>query len=271
MHLKNSFTLSLAAFLAALFLTAAIPGYAVAQSDEVPPIEQFEDDSEFDEFEDFDELENEYSTEPLVADPLQGFNNAMFQFNDVMYHYVAKPMAKGYDWLVPVGPRQMVRNFFTNMLYPVRLVNNLLQGKFDAAYMETSMFIMNTTWGVLGFFDVTSTMKRNWEPEKPTADGFGQSLGKAGMGHGIYIVWPVVGPSSLRESVGWLVDAQLDPLTYGNLSFLEFGLVRSFKNLNNLSLELVGNEYEVMTEGAIDPYAAVRNAYIRFRAKKVEE
>lgn len=219
---------------------------------------------------DFDD--DEYAdTGNLVADPISGFNLVMFHFNDAMYHGVFKPIATGYAWAVPTKPRQWVRNFFTNMLYPVRFVNNILQGKFDAAYMETSKFIANTSWGLLGFADVTADMKRNWEPERPTADGLGQTLGKAGIGHGIYIVWPFLGPSSIRESVGWVGDAYLDPLTYGRFTFMEFLAIRAYKNVNTLSLQLKGNEYETLTEGAIDKYAAVRNAYIRFRAKKVKE
>jgi phospholipid-binding lipoprotein MlaA len=221
---------------------------------------------------DFDDFDDEYSdTGNLVADPLKGWNTVWFYFNDAMYHGVFKPVAKGYAWAIPAKPRQWVRNFFTNMLFPVRFVNDILQGKFDAAYMETSKFIANTSWGLLGFVDVTADMKRNWEPERPTADGFGQTLGKAGIGHGIYLVWPFLGPSSIRESVGWVADAYLDPLTYGDLSFIEFLAIRAYKNVNQLSLELKGNEYETLTEGAIDKYAAVRNAYIRFRAKKVKE
>ncbi|QGY39948.1 VacJ family lipoprotein [Pseudodesulfovibrio cashew] len=216
--------------------------------------------------------DDEYADQgPLVADPLYGFNLVMFHFNDAMYHGVFKPIAKGYAWAVPEKPRQWVRNFFTNLLFPVRFVNDLLQGKFDAAYMETSKFIANTAFGALGLADVTSGMKRNWEPERPTADGFGQTLGKAGIGHGVYLVWPIIGPSSIRESVGWVADAYLDPITYGKFTFIEFAAIRTYKNLNDLSLQLTGNEYEAITEGAVDKYAAVRDAYIRFRAKKVEE
>lgn len=270
MHIWNVHSkLFIAALLTILFLIGGTADFASAQTSDAPAAEeQFDDDADFEDFEDFDD---EYSDEPLVADPLYAFNYAMFQFNDFLYYGVAKPVATAYDWAVPTVPRRMISNFFTNLLYPVRFVNNLLQGKWDAAYMETSKFIMNTTWGVLGLMDVTSTMKRRWEPERPTAEGFGQSMGKAGIGHGFYIVWPVVGPSSLRESIGWYADAQLDPLSYGKFTLIEFAAIRSFKNLNTLSLELVGNEYEAMTTGAIDPYAAVKNAYIRFRAKKVEE
>ncbi len=221
---------------------------------------------------DFDEFEDEYAdTGKLVADPFKGWNMVWFHFNDAMFHGVFKPVAEGYNWAVPAKPRQWIRNFFTNLLFPVRFVNNLLQGKFDAAYMETSKFIANTSWGLLGFADVTSGMKRNWVPEKTTADGFGQTLGKAGIGHGVYLVWPFIGPSSIRESVGWVGDMYLDPLTYADLTWIELGAIWAFKNVNNLSLQLKGNEYEAITEGAIDKYAAVRNAYIRFRAKKVED
>lgn len=226
-----------------------------------------EDAADLDDFDD-DEYAN---TEDLVWDPIYGFNKVMFDINDALFHHVFKPVATGYAWLVPAQPRRGVRNFFTNMLFPVRFVNNVFQGKFDAAGMETSKFIANTAFGFLGLMDVTANSKRVWEPERPTADGLGQTLGKAGFGHGFYIVWPFLGPSSVRESVGWLGDAYLDPLTYGNLSFIEFAGIRVFNNLNSLSLELRGNEYEALTEGAVDKYAAVRDAYIRFRAKKVKE
>ncbi|WP_419786409.1 VacJ family lipoprotein [Pseudodesulfovibrio sp.] len=216
--------------------------------------------------------DDEYSdTKTLISDPLSGWNKVWFYFNDAMFRGVFKPVASGYAWMVPAKPRQWVRNFFVNMLFPVRFVNNVLQGKFDAAYMEFSKFVANTSFGMLGFVDVTADKKKNWLPERPTADGFGQTLGKAGIGQGFYLVWPFLGPSSVRETVGWVGDYFLDPLTYGDLSFIEIVAIRAYKNVNNLSLELQTNEYEAITNGAIDKYAAVRDAYIRFRAKKVQE
>ncbi len=244
-------------------------GVQVAQFSDMKGAGAAADASDFD---DFDDMGDEYSDSgKLVADPLKGWNMVWFHFNDAMFHGVLKPVATGYAWLVPAKPRQWVRNFFINLLFPVRFVNNILQGKFDAAYMETSKFLVNTSFGLLGFVDVTEGRKRNWLPEKPTADGLGQTLGKAGFGHGVYLVWPFLGPSSIRESVGWVGDMYLDPLTYTDLTWIERGGIWAYKNVNNLSLELRGNEYEAITEGAIDKYAAVRNAYIRFRAKKVEE
>lgn len=207
----------------------------------------------------------------LIADPFYYWNKVWFDVNDGLYNGIFKPLATGYAWVVPKQPRQWVRNFFNNMLFPVRFINNILTGKFDAAFMETSKFIANTSFGFLGLGDVTANQPRAWEPKRPTADGFGQTLGKAGMGQGFYLVWPFIGPSTLRESVGWVADAYCDPLTYGDFSFIEFMAIRAYKNVNQLSLQLSGNEYDILTEGAVDKYAAVRDAYIRYRAKKVEE
>lgn len=227
--------------------------------------------SDEDDLDDFDDIDGEYAEHELVADPLYYWNRVWFEINDALYHGLFRPTAEGYAWLVPAKPRTWVNNFFTNLLFPVRFLNDILTGKFDAAYMETSKFIANTSFGLLGLGDVTGGMPRNWEPERPTADGFGQTLGKAGIGHGIYLVWPFIGPSSIRESVGWVADAYCDPLTYGRFTFIEFAAIRVYNNLNTLSLQLKANEYEALTEGAVDKYAAVRDAYIRFRAKKVAE
>lgn len=228
-------------------------------------------DESADSLDEFDEFDAAYADQPLVSDPLEGWNRFWFDVNDSLYRGVFRPLAQGYAWVLPPRPRTWVSNFFTNLLFPVRFINDILTGKFDAAYMETSKFVANTSFGVFGLGDVTEGMPKNWEPERPTADGFDQTLGKAGFGTGFYLVWPFVGPSSVRGSVGWLADAYCDPLTYGRFTFIEFMGIRAFKNLNELSLQLEGNEYETLTTGAVDKYAAVRDAYIRFRAKKVSE
>lgn len=220
---------------------------------------------------DFDDFDAEYADQPLVSDPLSGWNRVWFDINDALYRGVFRPMARGYAWAIPPRPRTWVSNFFTNMLFPVRFLNDLMTGKWDAAYMEMSKFVANTSFGVLGLGDVTGDMPKNWEPERPTADGFDQTLGKAGFGPGIYLVWPFIGPSSIRGTVGWVADAYCDPLTYGRFTFVEFMAIRAYKNLNDLSLQLEGNEYETLTEGAVDKYAAVRDAYIRYRAKRVAD
>lgn len=244
---------------------------AADASDEPLQVAQFSSGQMGDE-DGFDDFDDEYADTEVVADPLYYWNKTWFSINDGLYHGLFKPLAKGYAWLVPAKPRTWVDNFFTNMLFPVRFINNVLTGKFDAAYMEVSKFIANTAFGFGGFGAVTEGMPHNWEPERPTADGFGQTLGKAGFGHGVYLVWPILGPSSIRESVGSVGDYFCDPLTYADLNLLEMVAIKSYKNVNALSLELAGTpRYEALTEGAIDKYAAVRDAYIRFRAKKVAE
>ncbi|RWU02698.1 VacJ family lipoprotein [Pseudodesulfovibrio sp. S3] len=254
----------------ALLLGVAELSFAAEGADEPVMVAQFSPGDINDE-DDFAEFDSGYKDQELVSDPLYYWNEFWFEINDALYFNLFKPVATGYAWVVPPKPRTWVSNFFTNMLFPVRFINNVLTGKFDAAYMETSKFIANTSFGVLGLGDVTGGMPRNWEPERPTADGFGQTLGKAGFGHGVYLVWPIIGPSSIRESVGWVADMYCDPLTYGRFTFLEFAAIRTYDNLNNLSLQLQTNEYEALTDGAVDKYAAVRDAYIRFRAKKVAE
>ncbi|BDQ37653.1 ABC transporter [Pseudodesulfovibrio nedwellii] len=266
---RNLLTLLVVVALLLGFAGASFAADANALDDQVQ-LAQFSAGDISDE-DDFDDIDGDYAEHKLVADPLYYWNRVWFEINDALYHGFFRPTAKGYAWLVPAKPRSWVNNFFTNLLFPVRFLNNILTGKFDAAYMETSKFIANTSFGLLGLGDVTSGTPRNWEPERPTADGFGQTLGKAGIGHGVYLVWPFIGPSSIRESVGWVADAYCDPLTYGRFTFIEFAAIRVYNNLNTLSLELKGNEYEVLTEGAVDKYAAVRDAYIRFRAKKVAE
>ena len=274
--------LFLACMLSALLLMGAGAAFAsddakagepavVAQLTDMKGAGAASDSTDYADFTD-DFANDEYAdTKTLISDPLIVWNKVWFYFNDGLYHGLLKPVATGYAWMVPAKPRGWVRNFFINMLFPVRFVNDVLQGKFDAAYMEFSKFIANTGFGLLGFVDVTADAKKRWLPERPTADGFGQTLGKAGIGHGVYLVWPIIGPSSIRESVGWVGDYLLDPLTYADLTFIEIVAIKAYKNVNQVSLELETNEYEAITNGAIDKYAAVRDAYIRFRAKKVQE
>ncbi|MBG0790669.1 MAG: VacJ family lipoprotein [Desulfovibrionaceae bacterium] len=254
------------------FLLLGTAASALAAGELSDPIEVAQFSSgQIGEESDFDSFDDEYDEYQTVADPLYYWNKTWFVFNDGLYHALFKPLATGYAWLIPERPRTWVSNFFINMLFPVRFINNVLTGKFDAAYMEVSKFIANTAFGLGGLGDVTADRPHNWEPERPTADGFGQTLGKAGFGHGVYLVWPFLGPSSIRESVGFVGDYFCDPLTYADLTFLEMVAVRAYKNVNALSLELEDNNYETLTEGAVDKYAAVRDAYIRYRAKKVAE
>src|SRR6185369_1680025 len=123
---------------------------------------------------------------PKIKDPLQPMNRAFFHFNDKLYVWILKPAGKGYSKVVPRPARTCVGRFFANVKYPVYFVNNLLQGKFKAAGIETGRFVVNSTVGVGGLFDPAKRWKLKARPAN-----FDQTLGLYGLGPGIYFDWPV--------------------------------------------------------------------------------
>ncbi len=148
--------------------------------------------------------------EKLIADPLEPFNRAMYHFNDKLYYWVWKPAAQGYKFVVPEEVRGLFSNFYYNIKAPVRIVNNLLQGKPGYAAVELLRFLINSTMGVAGLRDCA---KDCFDITGRDAD-FGQTLGKYGIGFGFYVVAPFLGPTSPRDGIGWLVDWTLRPTTY---------------------------------------------------------
>lgn len=199
-----------------------------------------------------------------VADPIEPVNRAIFTFNDKAYYWVFKPVAKGYNFVVPQGVRVAVRNFFSNLATPTRVVNNLLQGNFRATGTELLRFTINSTIGIAGFFDPA---RDGFHLEKKDAD-FGQTFGKYGLGQGFYLVLPILGPTTLRDGTGFAGDLYLDPVSYVRPVKLAVG-IDAYRWENNLSLRL--GEYEDLTGSALDPYVAVRDAYAQHRAEKVRE
>jgi phospholipid-binding lipoprotein MlaA len=188
----------------------------------------------------------------------------MYHFNDKLYFWVLKPLAQGYQKVVPEVARVGVSNFFTNLASPIRLVNCLLQGNFRGAASELGRFALNTLWGIGGLLDLASSE----EIKLSKQDGdFGQTLGVYGMGQGFYIHWPILGPSSPRDTIGKVGDFFLYPLTYLTASWETFAGIWIFDKLNVTSLSI--GDYESLQEAAIDPYVAVRDAYVQYRLKKV--
>ncbi|MGE5190172.1 MAG: VacJ family lipoprotein [Gemmatimonadota bacterium] len=201
---------------------------------------------------------------PGIADPLEPVNRAVFAFNDKAYFWVMKPVAQGYRAVVPQGARVSARNFFSNLGTPVRFANNLLQGRFKGAGTELLRFVINSTIGMAGLFDPAAT---GFHIEKRDED-LGQTLGRYGLGQGVYIVWPILGPSSARDTVGLVGDYFADPLSYIADPWAE-AAVRAYKTENGLSLSI--GDYEDLKKSSLDPYAAVRDAYAQNRAKKVRQ
>ncbi|MEW6719039.1 MAG: VacJ family lipoprotein [Thermodesulfobacteriota bacterium] len=199
-----------------------------------------------------------------IADPIEPINRALFVFNDKAYYWVFKPVAEGYDYVVGEDFRISIRNFFSNLATPIRFANHLLQGELRASGTELIRFALNSTTGILGLFD---TARDNWGFEKKDAD-LGQTLGKYGLGNGFYIVWPLLGPSTLRDTAGYFGDSILDPVSYVQPAGASIG-VKGYREENNLSLRI--GVYEELTGAAVDPYVAVRDAYVQSRAKAVRK
>ena len=200
-----------------------------------------------------------------IPDPLESFNRAMFRFNDKLYFWVLKPVAQGYKKVVPEPPRVGVKNFFSNLKFPIRFVSSLLQADFSGAATEFGRFAVNTIWGVGGLLDPASSKQLNIP--KNEAD-LGQTLGVWGLGPAFYIDWPILGPSNVRDTLGYVGDLFFDPRTY-LLNRPIFYVVRPVELINDTSLRI--GDYEFIKEAAIDPYVALRDAYSQYRQKKVEE
>jgi phospholipid-binding lipoprotein MlaA len=211
-----------------------------------------------------DEAEEGEEKAVMIADPLEPFNRAMFHFNDKLYFWVLKPVAQGYNKVVPEQARVGVDNFFTNLRFPIRFVNCLLQADFTCTGRELGRFVVNTVWGVGGLLDPASS--KQLDIPKKNAD-LDQTLGLYGLGPGFYIVWPILGPSSLRDTSKIVGDFFLYPVSYIR-PWYDWLAVRTYEEVNDVSLRI--GDYESLKAAAIDPYVALRDAFAQYRQKKVE-
>ena len=212
--------------------------------------------------EDLDWLEEEEMIDE-IADPFEPLNRISFGFNDKLYFWLIKPVAQGYAAIFPEGVRISIKNFFSNVSTPVRVVNNLLQLKMGPAGKELVRFGVNSTFGMGGFFDVARD-----ELEISVQDeDFGQTLGAWGAGPGFYINWPVIGPSSLRDTIGQAGDHFLDPVNYVTPS-LDRMAIKAGDGINRASLAI--GDYEEIKKDAIDPYKAVKDIYYQYRESRID-
>jgi phospholipid-binding lipoprotein MlaA len=200
-----------------------------------------------------------------IPDPLEPVNRLFFRFNDRLYFWILKPAASGYKAVFPEPVRVGVSNFFSNLTTPIRFVNCLLQGNLKGAGNETFRLLLNSTLGLAGFLDPA---KKELQVEKEDED-FGQTLGTWGIGPILYVEWPFLGASSLRDSVGYVGDLALDPRTYLITSIPVNLGIRSFEEINDHSLIL--GEYEALIKASLDPYVAKRDAFSQYRRTKIKE
>ncbi len=216
-------------------------------------------------------------------DPWEPFNTKIFEFNRQVDRWVLKPVAKGYDFVMPNAAQVGISNFFYNLRFPPRFLNNIFQGKAKGAGIEMGRFLVNSTAGIGGFFDVAQHL--DWKtPEEDT----GQTLGFYGVPPGPYLVLPLLPPFNVRDFVGFLGDIALNPINWLVAPIIEVDGVpsviahknrmtsstiqlggRVFEIINERSLNL--EKYQGVEEATLDLYTAVRNAYQQKRVRAIQE
>ena len=194
-------------------------------------------------------------------DPLEPLNRGIYTFNDGVDSLVIKPAADFYSQIVPEWIRTGVGNFFSNINDVIVVVNDLLQLKLAQAGSDVGRLAVNTTVGVLGLFDFATGMGL----EKHEED-FGQTLGYWGIGDGPYIVLPILGPSNLRDTVGWVGDFYTWPVTYIEDDSTRNVLVAARVVSGRADLLSAS---KILETAALDPYAFVRDAYLQRRRNQV--
>ncbi len=197
------------------------------------------------------------------ADPIEGINRSVFAFNDALDSYLLEPVAKGWDFMLPDPVLRSVDNVFSNARYPIDLVNMLLQGELRESGVATGRFVLNTTLGMAGMFDIAATAGL----EKHHED-FGQSLGVWGAGANPFLMLPFLGPSNPRDGAGTLADSLLTVWPYFVDTYITWG-VGTVYVVNRRAMVL--DEVAAAKESSLDYYSFVRNAYHQHRRAEIAD
>ncbi len=194
-------------------------------------------------------------------DPWEGFNRGVFSFNETMDNVLFDPISKVYDFITPDFLDNGVTNFFSNIAQVPVIANDILQLKFDQAVNDTVRLFLNSTFGLLGFLDISS------EAGLPSSKAdFGQTLAHWGVGSGPYLVMPFFGPGTVRYAAGYAVDGALSPLMYLDNDLTKAGLLSlAFIDIKSGLLSAV----DLLEEAAVDKYEFTKNAYFEKRASKI--
>lgn len=194
-------------------------------------------------------------------DPYESFNRSMFAVNEVIDQFAAKPIAQGYDKVAPLPLKAAAGNFFGNLSDLWIGSNNALQGKFGDAGVDIGRLLINSTIGIFGLFDVASELGL----EKHEED-FGQTMAVWGFGGDSYLFWPVIGPRTLRDTAGWVIDSYGDPVRRARpISSRNSMLTLRFVDIRAGLLPAD----KVVEEAALDKYAYIRDAYLQRRRNQI--
>ena len=216
-------------------------------------------------------------------DPWEPMNTKIFEFNRQVDRFVLKPVAKGYNFVMPDLVQVGVSNIFSNLRFAPRFLNNVFQGKVKGAGIEVGRFLINSTAGLAGFFDLA----RKVDLVTPEED-FGQTLGFYGVKPGPYLVLPFLPPFTVRDFVGFVGDVFLNPINWLVAPIIEVNNVPSVIARHNrftASLIQTGSrvgevinersrnleKFQGVEEATLDLYTAVRNAYLQKRAQAIRE
>lgn len=203
----------------------------------------------------------EMSTRDQHYDRLEWFNAKMFAFNSAFDHFVLKPVALTYATILPTPVQKGVRGAVHNLDVVRKVVNNTLQGRPLSASRELARFIINSTVGIAGIFDMATKLGL-----EPSDQDMGITLGVYGISHGAYLVLPLLPPTSIRDGVGMAADSFMNPLGYFVPTYVPLS-IRAVDIVNNRALN---NKVFEELERSIDPYSSARNAYLQIRQGKLE-
>ncbi len=245
----------------------AAPAGSVNDSTEKSPAEKASQGRRSSLFE--DPFADEMSNGAPKEDPWEKFNEKMFNFNRGVDRWFLKPVATGYDKVLPDVAQIGIRNALTNINFPRRFINNLLQLKFEGAAREVLRFTINSTFGLAGFVDFAKISEGIPESDEDT----GQTMGVWGVKSGPYLVLPFLPPMTVRDGVGYLFDAGMNPLLYVGI-FVDgaTGVGAGTFTLNAINERSLNLEtFQQVEESVIDLYSAVRNAYLQNRAAAIRE
>ncbi len=205
--------------------------------------------------------------EGSMTDPFEGTNRTIFAFNKAVDKAIIHPVVKGYRFIVPEPGRKGLRNFLRNLKSPITLANEVLQGDVDGAGKVVLRATVNSLLGIGGIFDLAGYEGYEYEQED-----FGQTLGAWGVGHGPYLVLPILGPSSARDYAGYLVDSFADPIRWYLFNTDNEGWYYAKVGAEYLDLrESLVDVLEELERSSIDYYAAVRSTYYQRREALVRD
>ena len=198
-------------------------------------------------------------------DPFESLNRQIYSFNEGADEYVIGPIAHGYRYIFPDQVRDSIRNFLLNLKPPMSAINATLQGDFERGVIAVGRFGINSTIGLLGFFDIA-----NYIGLEPVDEDFGQTLGAWGIEPGPYLILPILGPTSTRDLGGKVGDWLVDPVGLYLIreDYEDFLLATKVTKALDTRVELDG-VIEGTRENSLDPYAIMRTMYLQRRARLI--